>query len=210
MTYLAIVRHGQSVWNLENRFTGDVDVDLTPQGEAEARQAGQLLKPYPVDSAYTSILKRAIRTLAIIEEQTGQTSLPVTQSAALNERSYGSLQGLNKDDIAKQYGVVQLDKWRRSYDEVPPQGESLEHTYGRVIPYFGSEIEPKLKAGQRVLIVAHGNSLRSLMMYLEQISPTDIAKTELATGVPRLYEFDADMKLTNATYLSVHQPSTPQ
>ena len=208
MTYLAIVRHGQSVWNLENRFTGEVDVDLTPKGEAEARQAGQLLKPYPVDRAYTSVLKRAIRTLALIEEQTGQTNLPTAQSAALNERNYGSLQGLNKADMVKQYGAAQVDRWRRSYDEVPPQGESLKQTYERVVPYYQAEIEPKLKAGQRVLIVAHGNSLRALMMYLEQISPIDIAKTELATGVPRLYTFDADMKLVNATYLSVQPPTT--
>ncbi|MBO0936944.1 2,3-diphosphoglycerate-dependent phosphoglycerate mutase [Fibrella sp. HMF5335] len=205
MAYLAIVRHGQSVWNLENRFTGEVDVDLSPQGEAEARQAGQLLTPYPVDCAFTSVLKRAIRTLDIIMQQTGQTNLPVTRSAALNERNYGDLQGLNKDDVAKQYGVKQVDEWRRSYDVVPPHGESLEHTYERVVPYYQANIEPTLAAGQNVLIVAHGNSLRSLMMYLEKISPEDIAKTELATGVPRLYLFDNDMKLEKATYLSVSE-----
>lgn len=203
MTYLAIVRHGQSVWNLENRFTGEVDVDLSPKGEEEARQAGQLLKPYPVDYAFTSVLKRAIHTLAIIEKETGQTRLPVSESAALNERNYGDLQGLNKEDVAKQYGVKQVDEWRRSYEATPPHGESLERTYNRVVPYYQAEIEPKLTAGQRVLIVAHGNSLRSLMMYLEKISPTDIAKTELATGVPRLYTFNTDMKLETATYLSV-------
>ena len=205
MAYLAIVRHGQSVWNLENRFTGETDVDLSPHGEDEARQAGQLLKPYPVACAFTSVLKRAIRTLEIIEQQTGQTNLSVTKSAALNERNYGDLQGLNKDDVARQYGVKQLNEWRRSYAAVPPHGESLEHTHARVVPYYQAEIEPRLKAGQNVLIVAHGNSLRSLMMYLENISPEDIAKTELATGVPRLYIFGNDLTLEKATYLSVSQ-----
>ena len=205
MAYLVIVRHGQSVWNLENRFTGEVDVDLSPHGEEEARQAGQWLRPYPVDCAFTSVLKRAVRTLEIIEQQTGQTSLPVTKSAALNERNYGDLQGLNKDDVARQFGVKQLDEWRRSYAAVPPHGESLEHTHARVVPYYRAEIKPKLRAGQNVLIVAHGNSLRSLMMYLEHISETNIASTELATGVPRLYRFNNNLKLEKAMYLSVSE-----
>jgi len=201
MAYLLTVRHGQSVWNLENRFTGETDVDLSPLGEDEARRAGQLLKPYPVDLAYTSVLKRAIRTLAIIEQQTGQTDLPVVRTAALNERNYGALQGLNKAEVAQQYGVAQVTLWRRSYDVAPPRGESLKDTYERVVPYYTTQIEPRLKAGKNVLIVAHGNSLRALMMHLEQLSPVQIARIDLATGVPRLYEFDASLRVLKAVYL---------
>ncbi len=201
MPNLLIVRHGQSIWNLENRFTGEVDIDLSPAGEAEARQAGRLLKPYPVDAAYTSVLMRAMHTLTIILEQTGQTDLPIIRSAALNERNYGALQGLNKAEVAPQYGDSQLALWRRSYAVRPPQGESLEDTRHRVVPYYTSQIEPRLRAGQNILVVAHGNSLRALMMFLEDISPVDIAGIDLATGVPRLYTFDAALHLLKVNYL---------
>lgn len=197
MAYLLLVRHGQSVWNLENRFTGEVDVDLSPTGEAEARRAGRLLKPYPVDVAFTSVLKRAIHTLTLILEQTGQTNLPVSRSAALNERNYGLLQGLNKADVARQYGEDQVTLWRRSYDAVPPNGESLKDTYARVVPYYQAQIEPNLKAGKNCLVVAHGNSLRALLMYLEHCSPATIEHIDLPTGVPRLYSFDALGHLQN-------------
>ncbi|MBC6988672.1 2,3-bisphosphoglycerate-dependent phosphoglycerate mutase [Hymenobacter sp. BT491] len=201
MAHLLIVRHGQSVWNLENRFTGETDVDLSPLGEQEALRAGKLLKPHPVDVAYTSVLKRAIHTLAIIKVQTGWLDLPVIRSAALNERNYGLLQGLNKAEVAKKYGAEQVALWRRSYDVAPPQGESLKDTYERVVPYYTAQIEPQLRAGKSVLIVAHGNSLRALMMHLEQISPEKIALVDLATGVPRLYEFDASLRIVEASYL---------
>ncbi|QDA59033.1 2,3-bisphosphoglycerate-dependent phosphoglycerate mutase [Hymenobacter jejuensis] len=201
MAHLLIVRHGQSVWNLENRFTGETDVDLSPLGEQEALRAGKLLKPHPVDIAYTSVLKRAIHTLAIIKVQTGWRDLPVIRSAALNERNYGLLQGLNKAEVAQKYGAEQVALWRRSYDVAPPQGESLKDTYERVVPYYTAQIEPQLRAGKSVLIVAHGNSLRALMMHLEQISPEKIALVDLATGVPRLYEFDASLRIVEASYL---------
>jgi len=201
ISILIIVRHGQSTWNLENRFTGDVDVDLTPQGEEEARTAGWLLKPYHFERAYTSVLKRAIRSLDIILKGTGNTRVPVTLTPALNERNYGDLQGLNKTDIEKQYGADQIRLWRRSYDVAPPHGESLKNTYDRVVPYYTKEIEPELKGGNNVLIVAHGNSLRSLMMYLENISPEEIVNLDLATGVPRLYELDSELKLVKSYYI---------
>jgi 2,3-bisphosphoglycerate-dependent phosphoglycerate mutase len=191
MPNLIIVRHGQSEWNLENRFTGIADVDLTVQGEKEAKEAGLLIKKYPLDEAYTSVLKRAINTLTIILKETDHLSLPVTKTAALNERDYGDLQGLNKTDTAKKYSDQQVLLWRRSYEATPPNGESLKDTYNRVIPYYTKEIEPKLKVGKNILIVAHGNSLRALMMYLEHISEKEIADVNLATGMPRLYEFDS-------------------
>ena len=201
MPTLLIVRHGQSVWNLENRFTGEVDVDLSPLGEEEARKAGRLLKPYTINRAYTSVLKRAIHTLTLIEEEMG-THLPVEKSAALNERNYGALQGLNKDDVAKQYGLDQVTIWRRSFAVVPPEGESLEQTLGRVLAYYTTTVEPHLKAGETILIVAHGNSLRALMMHLEKLTPTQIETIDLATGVPRCYTFDTALNVLEATYLT--------
>lgn len=190
MPSLFIVRHGQSLWNLENRFTGWADVDLTPLGEEEARHAGDLLKLYPIDTAYTSVLKRAIHTLAIICDMVDRPDLPVTQDAALNERNYGDLQGLNKAETAQKYGADQVLAWRRSYTQTPPGGESLADTFHRVIPYYQQTIEPQLKADKNVLIVAHGNSLRALMMYLEHISPEAIEHVDLATGIPRRYRLE--------------------
>lgn len=201
MPDLIIVRHGQSQWNLENRFTGSADVDLTPAGELEARDAGRVIKNYPVDLAFTSVLKRAIHTLEIILNETGNLSLSIIRTAALNERNYGDLQGLNKLETAKKYGDSQVLLWRRSYDTSPPNGESLKDTYNRVVPYYLQEIEPRLKSGKNILIVAHGNSLRALMMFLEKISEMQIAEVNLATGVPRLYEFDDNLKLLQVSYI---------
>ena len=201
MPNLIIIRHGQSEWNLENRFTGSTDIELTPTGEIEAQSAGRLIKKYPLDEAYTSVLKRAIHTLTIVLKEIDKVSLPVTKTPALNERSYGDLQGLDKLEMVKKYGEAQVLSWRRSYDIIPPHGESLKETYDRVVPYYIKEIEPKLRAGKNILIVAHGNSLRSLMMYLEKISEQNIADVNLATGVPRLYEFDAEMFLLRADYV---------
>ena len=198
---LTIIRHGQSVFNLENRFTGNLDVSLSPLGEAEALQAGKKIKKIIYDIAYTSMLKRAQKTLQIILEEIEQTTIPVVKNAALDERMYGNLQGLNKTEIAAKYGDAQVEIWRRSYDVHPPGGESLEDTYNRTVPYYKSEIEPKLKSGENVLIVAHGNSLRALMMYLENISKAAIVKVNIPTGLPRLYNFDSEMKLISVKYL---------
>ncbi|WP_299247473.1 2,3-bisphosphoglycerate-dependent phosphoglycerate mutase [uncultured Cytophaga sp.] len=207
MSILVIVRHGQSEYNLKNLFTGWADVDLTPTGEHEAEFAGIVLKPYIFNVAYTSVLKRAIQTLHIILHEIDQI-IPIVQDKALNERNYGDLQGLNKAEVGAQYGAQQLMSWRRSFTEVPPGGESLENTYQRVIPYYEKEIAPKLKAGQNILIVAHGNSLRALMMYLEHISPEDISHVDLATGAPRLYEFSSALTLKDVHYIKLPDTST--
>lgn len=201
MPLLSIVRHGQSTWNLENRFTGEVDVDLTPHGRDEARSAGKRLAPIPFSRCFTSVLKRAIETLEIILEETHRTNLPVTRNKALNERNYGQLQGLNKKDTAAKYGDEQVAIWRRSYDVRPPGGESLKDTAARVIPYYTREIEPFLKKGENILIVAHGNSLRALMMHLENIGSADIVNVNLPTGTPRLYTFDEELRLQKVAYL---------
>ena len=200
MPSLILLRHGQSTWNLENKFTGDVDVDLTTLGEQEARLAGVLLENYIIDIAYTSVLKRAIHTLAIILNEIGK-KITVIQSAALNERNYGDLQGLNKTETEHKYGSDKVLLWRRSYDTSPPNGESLKDTYSRVVPYYKTAIEPQLKADKNVLIVAHGNSLRALMMYLDGFSATEIADVNIVTGIPRVYEFSPELKLETANYL---------
>ena len=200
MATLIIVRHGQSSWNLENRFTGDVDVDLTPVGISEAEHAGELLKKFPLAIAFTSVLKRAIHTLEIILKATNSDAA-VTQSAALNERRYGDLQGLNKKETEDKYGASQVLLWRRSFAVRPPNGESLEDTLNRVAPYFDVEIKPHLRDNANVIIVAHGNSLRALMMHLEKISPTDIEKIDLATGVPKAYEFAKDGTVSRSFYV---------
>lgn len=194
MPLFVIVRHGQSQWNSENRFTGSTNTPLTDLGRHEAREAGVLLKakqPPNFAIGFTSVLQRAIETMAIILDEIGQTDLPVEQSAALNERMYGDLQGMNKHEAEERFGAEQVFRWRRGYTDQPPNGESLADTHARVIPYFQSTILPHLQAGQPVLVVAHGNSLRALLMDLEHISPEDIEKIELATGIPRQYEYDA-------------------
>lgn len=201
MALLTLIRHGQSTYNLENRFTGNTDVELTPLGEEEARRAGEKLTGFTFAIAYTSMLKRAQETLRIVLEVLKQTTIPIVRIAAFDERKYGSLQGLNKAETALKYGAAQVEIWRRSYDVCPPEGESLKDTFNRVVPYYKQEIEPELKAEQNVLLVAHGNSLRALMMYLENISPEAISEVNIATGSPRLYNFDSELKLLNVNYL---------
>lgn len=195
MATLILLRHGQSVWNLENRFTGSVDVALSPLGIEEAKESALLLKKYKIDFAFTSVLKRSIDTLNIILEIIGK-NIPVFKSEALNERSYGDLQGLNKTDIEQKYSVLQVLMWRRSYKIAPPNGESLKNTYDRVTQYYQSEIVPKLHENKNILVVAHGNSLRALIMYLENISETAISDFEIETGVLRIYTFDENFKIT--------------
>jgi 2,3-bisphosphoglycerate-dependent phosphoglycerate mutase len=197
MALLVIFRHGQSVWNLENKFTGWVDVELTEKGIQEAKNAGEKLKSFHFDVAYASDLKRAQNTLSIALEVAGKT-VPTTYNKALNERMYGDLQGLDKTETAKKYGDEQVKIWRRSYDVPPPNGESLKDTTARVIPYYKAEIEPQLKAGKNVVIAAHGNSLRALIMYLENMTPAEILEFEIGTGIPRLYELDENLKVLKA------------
>lgn len=201
MPYLIVLRHGQSQWNLENRFTGWVDIDLSEQGIKEAQEAGEKLKGYKFDKAYTSALIRAQRTLDIILNIIGQTDIPIEKDKALNERMYGDLQGLNKDELRQKFGAEQVQIWRRSYDVAPPNGESLKDTAARVIPYWESKIVPDLKAGKNILISAHGNSLRALIMYLEKISEQDIVKTEIPTGHPKYYSLDKDLNILEKKYL---------
>lgn len=204
LTYLVLVRHGQSVWNLENRFTGDTDVELTNQGREEARLTGEKLKKreIPFEAAFTSMLKRAQETLDIILHEINQPTIKIYKAAALNERSYGKLQGLNKAEMAEKYGANQVQLWRRSFDEVPPGGESLRQTQERVLPYYYEHIGPLLRQQKDVLVVAHGNSLRALMMHLEDISEHAITQVDIPTGVPRLYEFDDAFKMIGANYIA--------
>lgn len=201
MSLLVIVRHGQSQWNLENRFTGEVDVQLTDAGRAEALAAGKKLKHIVFDEAFTSLLKRAEETLSIILNEIHQTQIPVTRNKALNERNYGNLQGLNKAEMAGKYGADQIAIWRRSYDVQPPGGESLKDTAARVIPFYQQEIEPLIIAEKNILIVAHGNSLRALMMYLEALDADTIADVNIPTGAPRIYTFSSHLKLIDALYI---------
>src|SRR5918998_614852 len=191
---LVLVRTGQSEWNLKNLFTGWRDVDLTEKGVEEARLAGRKLKSQGLrfDIAYTSALKRAQRTLDLILEECGQTGLPVIRDQALNERDYGDLSGLNKDDARKRWGEQQVHIWRRSYDIAPPGGESLKDTLARTLPYYVQEILPCVLRGQRTLVAAHGNSLRALVMVLERLSPEGILAREIPTGVPIIYRLNAD------------------
>ncbi|MCY1021013.1 2,3-bisphosphoglycerate-dependent phosphoglycerate mutase [Pyxidicoccus sp. MSG2] len=187
MPTLALVRHGQSLWNHENRFTGFVDVPLTDQGRDEARLAAKALQGLKFDVAYTSVLTRAQETLAIILDALGQR-IPVIRDAALNERHYGDLQGLNKADAAKEFGEQQVKLWRRSYDIPPPNGESLAMTAKRVLPFYDRAIAGDLRLGKHVLVVAHGNSNRSLVMKLDALTGEQVVGLELATGVPLVYE----------------------
>jgi len=191
---LVLVRHGQSDWNLKNLFTGWKDPDLTAQGIAEAKDGARKLKAkgFKFDIAFTSVLKRAQHTLDLALAELGQTKLPVKKDLALNERDYGDLAGLNKDDARKRWGEEQVHIWRRSYDVAPPGGESLKDTLARALPYYVQEILPCVLRGERTLVVAHGNSLRALVMVLERLTPEQILKRELATGVPIIYHLNAD------------------
>ncbi len=191
---LVLVRHGESEWNKLNLFTGWKDVDLSDKGVAEAKQAGKLLKAEHLkfDVAYTSDLKRAQRTLTLMLEELGQTGLETHKDQALNERDYGELSGLNKDDARKRWGEEQVHIWRRSYDIPPPGGESLKDTAARVLPYYEAHIRPAVQAGKTVLVAAHGNSLRALIMSIEKLSGEAIIKRELGTGVPMVYQLNAD------------------
>lgn len=191
---LVLVRHGQSEWNLKNLFTGWKDVDLTAQGVAEAKAAGARLKAQGIsfDIGFTSALKRAQRTLDLALAEIGGAALPVIRNFALNERDYGDLVGMNKDDARKKWGDEQVHKWRRSYDIPPPGGESLKDTVARTLPYFVQEILPHVLRGERTIVAAHGNSLRALIMVLERLSPEGILQRELATGVPIVYRLNAD------------------
>lgn len=201
MALLILLRHGQSQWNLENRFTGWIDVPLSKQGEEEAKAAGAKLKAVRIDCAYTSVLQRAIETLRLVLEAAGINGIPITRDQALNERHYGDLQGLNKEETAKKFGAEQVRIWRRSYDVAPPSGESLKDTAARTLPYFKQKIVPELKAGKNVLVAAHGNSLRSIVMEIEKLTPDQILKVEIPTGVPILYEFDPNLRLVSKKIL---------
>jgi 2,3-bisphosphoglycerate-dependent phosphoglycerate mutase len=191
---LVLARHGQSEWNLKNLFTGWKDVDLTEVGVAEARAAGRLLKSQGIgfDIGFTSALKRAQRTMTLMLDEMGLSDMPVVRDLALNERDYGDLAGLNKDDARARWGDEQVRIWRRSYDVAPPGGESLRDTAARVLPYYIKEILPCVLRGQRVLVTAHGNSLRALVMVLERLGPQEIIERELKTGAPLIYHLNAD------------------
>lgn len=191
---LVLVRHGQSDWNLKNLFTGWRDVDLTEKGVAEAREAGRKLKAQGIkfDVAFTSALKRAQRTLDLMLTELDQTAIPIFRDQALNERDYGDLVGLNKDDARKKWGEEQVHIWRRSYDVAPPGGESLKDTLARALPYYVTDILPRVLRGERVLVAAHGNSLRALVMVLDKHTPDSITKLNLDTGVPMIYRLNAD------------------
>ncbi|MEQ8482034.1 MAG: 2,3-bisphosphoglycerate-dependent phosphoglycerate mutase [Hoeflea sp.] len=200
---LVLVRHGQSEWNLKNLFTGWRDPDLTEKGVEEAKTGAQAIKDTGLvfDIAYTSDLKRAQRTLDLIMEGIGQTGLTVIRDEALNERDYGDLAGLNKDDAREKWGEEQVHIWRRSYDVPPPGGESLKDTGARVWPYYMTEILPRVLRGETVLVAAHGNSLRSLVMILDRMSCEEIVKLNLATGVPMVYKLNADSTVASKEVL---------
>ena len=191
---LALVRHGESEWNKKNLFTGWRDVGLTEKGIAEARAAGRRLKAqgFTFTVAFTSALVRAQHSLDLMLEELGQTNIPVIRDQALNERDYGDLAGLNKDDARAKWGEDQVHLWRRSYDVAPPGGESLKDTAARVLPYYIQDILPRVLSGDNVLVSAHGNSLRALIMVLERLSPEQIVAREIATGVPLIYRLNAD------------------
>lgn len=207
MNYLVLLRHGESQWNLENRFTGWVDVDLSAKGEQEAKNAGKLLKEgnYKFDYLYTSVLKRAIRTAEIACNEAGFKDLPVQRDQALNERHYGALQGLNKKETAEKFGDEQVHIWRRSYDVPPPADktelnpdgytESLKDTAARTIPYYQKNIEHLVKEGKNVLVTAHGNSLRSLVMFLDDLTREQVLELNIPTGTPLVYEFENGKKV---------------
>ena len=200
---LVLVRHGQSEWNKLNLFTGWKDPDLTAEGIAEAERAAANLKAAGIsfEVAFTSVLRRAQHTLEIIMKETGQTSLPVHNDQALNERDYGDLSGLNKDDARAKWGEEQVHIWRRSFDVPPPGGESLKMTAERTLPYFDANIRPAVMDGKTVIVAAHGNSLRSIIMQIEQLTPEQILKVEVATGVPIVYRFNRDGSIAEKSIL---------
>ncbi|MDF1484805.1 2,3-diphosphoglycerate-dependent phosphoglycerate mutase [Ramlibacter sp. H39-3-26] len=228
MYKLVLIRHGESTWNLENRFTGWTDVDLTPAGVEQAKSAGRLLhaEGYDFDLAFTSVLKRATRTLWHVLDEMDRTWLPVTHSWRLNERHYGALQGLNKAEMAKQYGDAQVLAWRRSYDTPPPAldaadprsergdrryadlpaaefplTECLKDTVARVLPFWNEAMAPAIRAGQRVVVAAHGNSIRALVKYLDSVSESDIVGLNIPNGIPLVYELDAALQPLRHYYL---------
>jgi 2,3-bisphosphoglycerate-dependent phosphoglycerate mutase len=202
---LVLVRHGQSEWNLKNLFTGWRDPDLTERGVAEAKSAGVALKRegYGFDVAFTSGLVRAQRTCALILEAMGLAQIPVVRDPALNERDYGDLAGLNKDDARARWGDAQVHLWRRSYDVRPPGGESLKDTAARVLPYFIQRILPRVMAGDRVLVAAHGNSLRALAMVLDHLDQEQVTELSIKTGVPLVYRLNADTTVAAKTVLAL-------
>ncbi len=202
MNYLVLLRHGQSQWNLENRFTGWIDVDITELGEQEAKEAGLLLKEKNLkfDFLFTSVLKRAIRTADLAAASAGYDAIPFERDQALNERHYGDLQGLNKAETALKFGDEQVHLWRRSYDINPPNGESLKDTAARTIPYYIEKIEPMVMSGKNIWVVAHGNSLRSLVMHLDNLTREEVLELNIPTGVPLVYEFE-DGKIIKKYYL---------
>lgn len=199
MGKLVLVRHGQSQWNLENRFTGWEDVPITALGAQEAQRAGRFLLGTHFDIAYTSLLKRAQQTLDLILNELGQKDLPIVKDKAINERHYGDLQGLNKAETAKKYGDKQVHIWRRSFDVAPPNGESLKDTAARSIPYYKLKILPDVKAGKNVLVVAHGNSLRAILMDIDQLTPEQIMEINIDTCKPITYEIDQTGKVLQKT-----------
>lgn len=201
MARLVLLRHGESQWNLENRFTGWADVPLSPRGIQEAKDAGEKLRSFRFDRAFTSVLARAIETLRLVLESIGQTGIPIEKDKALNERMYGELQGLNKAETAEKYGEQQVKIWRRSYDVRPPGGESLKDTAERVLPYYEQTIKPYLLKGEAILVAAHGNSLRALIMELEQLSREQVLELNVPTGAPLLYEFDKTGQVVDHRYL---------
>jgi 2,3-bisphosphoglycerate-dependent phosphoglycerate mutase len=195
MSLLILLRHGQSLWNLENKFTGWVDVDISELGEQEAKNAGSILADLPIDVVFTSVLTRAKRTASIALEFANKSNLPTFEDQALNERHYGDLQGLNKEETAKIHGDEQVHIWRRSYDIPPPNGESLQMTQERVLPYFQSNIQPYLEQGKNVLVVAHGNSLRALVATIEHLNKEQILALNIPTGTPFYYELAKDLSI---------------
>ena len=205
MATLVLLRHGESQWNLENRFTGWVDVPLSEKGRAEARRAGELLRGMHFDLGYASTLQRAVETLDIALAVIGQTDLPTERDQALNERHYGDLQGLNKAETAAKFGAEQVHIWRRSYDVPPPNGESLKDTAARTLPYFDAKILAQVKAGKNIIVAAHGNSLRSIVMELEHLSREQVLELNIATGVPIVYEIDSTGAVLSKRILAQEQ-----
>jgi 2,3-bisphosphoglycerate-dependent phosphoglycerate mutase len=202
MGKIILLRHGESQWNLENRFTGWVDIPLTDKGRAEAFHAGELIKNIPLDWGFTSVLIRAIESLEIALQGAGQTRVPFARDKALNERNYGELQGLNKDETVQQYGKEQVMLWRRSYDVRPPGGESLKDTAARTLPFFESHIRSRAMKGKNLIICAHGNSLRSIIMVLDKLSEKEVVELNLATGVPIVYDIDKTGAIMNKVILT--------